>query len=171
MMTIWGKAKIILGVLLWAGVVFGQTAVVLAHAELQSAEPSPGAQLAKSPSMIKLVFSEAIGEGSTFTVFDRSFTQIKLPVARTQDVPAALVAENVPELPSGVYTIQWLVISEDGHPLTGSFEFSIGGYMLTSTLLAEAASFNPPDILGWIMVILALVLPAAVYYWQKNQRP
>lgn len=170
MMNIWGNAKTILW-LLSLSFMLGPAAVVWAHAELQSAEPSPGAQLAASPPIIKLVFSETVGDGSTFTVFDRNFTQIKLPVAREQGVPTTLLAENVPMLSDGVYTIQWLVISEDGHPLTGSFEFSIGGHMLTSTVLAEATSYNPPDIVGWIMVVLSLVLPAAAYYWQKNQRP
>lgn len=152
------------------GALLLSAAVVRAHAELLTAEPAPGMQLPSAPSVIKLVFNESLGDGSTFTLFDATFKQISVSVARDKDAPSTLLADNVPELSKGVYTVQWLAVSQDGHPLSGSYEFSIGDQMLTSTLLAEGA-FNPPHWVGWLMVILALALPTAVYYWQKSQRP
>lgn len=166
---VWGLVRVLF-VIVVGGALFISAAVVSAHAELLTAEPAPGIQLTATPPVIKLVFSEPLGDGSTFTLFDTTFEQISVPIAHDKDAPTTLLADNVPQLSDGVYTVQWLAVSQDGHPLSGSYEFSIGDQMLTSTLLAEGA-LNPPHWVGWLMVILALALPTAVYYWQKRQRP
>lgn len=33
----------------------------------------------------------------------------------------------------------------------------------------EVVYFNPPDWVGWLMFILALVLPALAYIWYRGQ--
>lgn len=142
-----------------------------AHAEFVAAIPAPGQIVVESPSQIEITFSESLGEGSTFIMFDTNFTQIPIPVTRPAGEQARLISAEVPPLTNGTYTVQWLAISTDGHPISGSYEFTVGGNMLESIALAEGVSYNPPDAFAWIMVILAIALPAAAYYWQKGQRP
>lgn len=156
--------------ILFSALLLWPTAVVMAHADLQEATPAPGANLAQSPAEIRLVFNEPVGEGSGMTLLAADFTAVSLPTAVPADAPNTLLADNVPQLAAGVYTVQWQILSEDGHSQTGSYQFAIGDTMLASMPLAEAAnSFNPPGAVGWFMLILALALPLALRYWVKNQ--
>lgn len=96
-----------------------------AHAELRSAVPAPGENLTKQPKEIRLTFSEAVGEGSTIKLFGQGFREIEGVEARVEtDRPEVLVAA-VPNLEPGTYSVDWMVISADGHPASGSYTFDL----------------------------------------------
>lgn len=145
---------------------FTPSATVFAHAELLAASPAPGAQLAALPSEMRLVFSEPVSAGSTFLLMTADFRAIPLPVYTPPDAPNTLLVDNLPSLAPDIYTVQWLIISSDGHSQTGSYQFGLGdSTMLTSLTLAESAAFNPPALMAWLMIALALGSAAAVRYW------
>ena len=140
----------------------GMTTAVVAHAELVSAVPAPGATVAQSPTQLTLQFNEPVQWGSSLLLLTENFTTIPLATEVLADAPNTLLGDNVPALAPGVYTVQWLIISSDGHNQTGSYQFRIGGTMLTSLALSSAEAFNPPAWAAWLMIALALGSPIAV---------
>jgi methionine-rich copper-binding protein CopC len=98
---------------------------VLAHAELEAADPPFGAQLVEPPAEIRLTFSEPLQEGSTFSLFGEGFLAIAgLTVHINPEAPRELMS-TVPPLEPGLYTVQWTAVGGDGHSLTGSYNFTI----------------------------------------------
>lgn len=148
--------------------------VVLAHANLIESNPAPGARLAAPPDEIRLSFDDQILEGSTFLVFNSDFETVEMGVFVDETTGQELVSTDPIFSQSGVYTLQWLAISSDGHPIEGSFAFSISlesqgdNEMELIALAEEATAFNPPNWVAVVMVLLAIVVPFAVYYGLKD---
>jgi methionine-rich copper-binding protein CopC len=106
-------------------IILGLARPVLAHAELEAADPPFGAQLVEPPAEIRLTFSEPLHEGSTFSLFGEGFLAIAgLAVHINPEVPQELMS-TVPPLEPGLYTIQWTAAGSDGHSSTGSYNFTI----------------------------------------------
>ncbi len=127
----------------------------LAHADLVSADPPPGARLDASPAEIRLTFGEPLLPGSTFVVFGEDFQEIA-GISPTLDPqsPEQLSAA-VPTLPPGTYTVQWTAFSADGDEVSGSYSFSIAGP-------------SARDGLRWWEVagVLAIVLLIPLAWWR-----
>ncbi|MFD0683527.1 copper resistance CopC family protein [Actinomadura fibrosa] len=106
-----------------------------AHTTLKSAEPASGATVA-APSKIVLTYADPV-----------MVPQIVLTDAsggRHESGPARAVDNTVTEsvagvLPDGVYTVGWRVVATDGHPVTGSFRFTVKG----STAAASPGAAAP----------------------------
>lgn len=151
-----------------------QPYVTLAHAELVSASPAPGDILNAPPEQIMLVFNEPVGSGSTFTIFDRSFGQIPVIVETSSENQAEIIGRNVEITEAGVYTIQWIVFSQDGHPIDGSFSFAVdpsseGGQDMELIAAAESTAVNLPGWFAWLMVAAAILTPLIVWNITKSK--
>lgn len=97
-----------------------------AHTDLVQADPSPGAQLAESPSEIRLTFSEPVASDSRIELFTDEFQRIDGLVTQYNPAQPEQVYSPVPPLEPGVYTVQWAAVSSDGHEISGSYSFSVG---------------------------------------------
>lgn len=96
-----------------------------AHAELLTAVPAPGSQLQESPVVIRLTFSEALAADSQIVLRNRSFAPLSgVSVRVLPDEPNILEAQLRPLAP-GVYTVEYVAVGSDGHPVSGSYEFSL----------------------------------------------
>lgn len=136
---------------------------VAAHAELQSAVPAPGAKLTRQPEEIRLGFSEPVGPESTIMLFGEEFQEINGVFTRVvSGTPEQLVA-TVPELAPGTYSVQWRVVSDDGHPASGSYTFD----MVDGTTGAMVSDF-PVGALG--AIIAAVVIGMAGILWIRLSR-
>ena len=97
------------------------------HATLLSSEPAAGAALAVAPSRIRLLFSEPIEAAmSGATISDANGRKIALTVAADPRDVHALIAP-VPALQGGSHTVQWHIVSADGHRVDGRFSFTVEG--------------------------------------------
>lgn len=106
-------------VLLWAG-----APAASAHTDLTSSTPADGATLDTLPSSIGLTFSD-----------DMSQEYAKVALTAPDGTPAAAGEPQVdgksaslavkPGLPSGKYTVGYRVVSADGHPVSGSYSFTV----------------------------------------------
>jgi copper resistance protein C len=96
----------------------------LAHTRLQSSDPADGASLATAPQRVSLTFNESMQPGfTTLTVVGPDQAQYQ-----TGDVAAngGTVSIGVRPLgPAGRYEIGYRVVSDDGHPVTGSVAFTL----------------------------------------------
>jgi hypothetical protein len=121
---------------------------VLAHTELRSAVPAPGASLIEQPEEIRLTFSEAVGPGSIVTLFGERFREIEgLETSVDPDTPEQLVTA-VPQLEPGTYSVQWVALSLDGHPASGSYSFAV---------LEEAQTADSSGIWFWLLLVIAFL--------------
>ena len=119
--------------------------LVLLHASLLRSSPAANSHLAKPPETIRLVFSERIvPELSQITLGQPDGRSIQLPVVLDPRDAHTLVGTVVGSLPSGRYEISWHVVSADGHPVGGTFTFSIetGGDSSRSPAVASPPTVN-----------------------------
>lgn len=100
------------------------TGVASAHTRLLSSDPADGTSLDTGPSRVALEFNESMQPGfSTITVVGPDGTRFQ-----TGDVTADGGSVSIGVSPLGAagrYEIGYRVISEDGHPVTGSVAFTL----------------------------------------------
>ena len=61
------------------------------------------------------------------------------------DGPVALDGPNAvqaikPGMPDGIYQVRWRVVSSDGHPISGVYDFAVGTATLTTDTSTETTS-------------------------------
>ncbi len=94
-----------------------------AHAALVSVEPRDGSVLTEAPKRIELRFNESVTAGAINLIDARG----KLRSDATVEARAESVTVTPPAaLPQGTSIVSYRVISEDGHPVTGSVTFTVG---------------------------------------------
>ncbi|MBH8608629.1 copper resistance protein CopC [Thermoactinomyces sp. CICC 10521] len=99
---------------------------VLAHASLLDSSPGDHQILSRSPSFLRLHFSEPLQEGLyQVRLLDAQGKQIPLS-PRTDRRDASRIITPLPSLPKGTYTVSWNVVSGDGHSVAGALTFSVG---------------------------------------------
>lgn len=94
-----------------------------AHAALISVEPASGSVLAAAPKAVELRFNEMVTPGAIRLIDgagrERDDTRVS---AAGETISVALPTD----LPEGTAVVSYRVISQDGHPVTGSVAFSVG---------------------------------------------
>lgn len=107
-----------------AAAVLGLAAPAAAHASLVRTDPAEGAVLASAPERIRFTFSEAVSAvPDSVQVFDAAGEAVDA-TASVRD--AELDATLTEEVGQGTLVVVWRVLSEDGHPISGSLSFSVG---------------------------------------------
>lgn len=83
--------------------------------------------LATSPKDVELLFDDEIRPaGGDRAVDDRGRSVLAGPAHRLSGNDRALVLPLRPGLTRGAYTVQWRVVSNDGHLITGVLAFAVG---------------------------------------------
>lgn len=159
------------------------TAPAFAHTRLEGSDPADGASLSAAPQKVTLTFNEAIpAEFTTITVIGPDGTAYQTgPVTAGDDSVSTAV---LPLGPAGRYQVGYRVVSDDGHPVSGSLAFTMttaatppttppttGAATAPTTGAAAApapvtaqASAPPPDDGGapvWPWIVGAVVLVGA----------
>jgi methionine-rich copper-binding protein CopC len=151
----------------------------LAHTRLESSDPADGTSLAAPPQRVSLTFNEPMQAGFTaLTVVGPDQAQYQTGEVTAN---AGTVSIGVRPLgPAGQYEIGYRVVSEDGHPVSGSVAFTLttpgpgaaavttpsppGGAPATASPTPAAAESTPnrPDEGGgmpvWPWIVGAVVL-------------
>ncbi len=93
-----------------------------AHARLEKTSPADGASLTAAPPEIMLRFNEVVnGDLSEVTVKTGSTDVAKGSVDVEGD---SLYQPLDSDMPEGDYTVTYKVVSADGHPVSGTFDFT-----------------------------------------------
>ncbi|MFM8303936.1 MAG: copper resistance CopC/CopD family protein [Actinomycetota bacterium] len=116
-----GAATLVLALL--AGPLAGAAA---AHADVTGVSPAPAAVLERSPKSVKVFFSEGVdvGLGGVF-VYDANGDRVPTGSLR-QPVPERLVLPITGDLADGSYIVTYRAVSEDTHPIQGTWTFVVG---------------------------------------------
>ncbi|MFL5620413.1 MAG: copper resistance CopC/CopD family protein [Gemmatimonadaceae bacterium] len=114
------------------------------HATLISSEPAKGSKIATSPARIYLVFSEEVEPslGSIRLVGPGGRVVTLKPAGDPRNV-SALVAPVPAPLDAGSWRVEWRIVSEDGHPIDGTFTFTVVGARSDTT---SGAALPPPVV-------------------------
>jgi methionine-rich copper-binding protein CopC len=94
-----------------------------AHDELVRTAPAAGTKIAAPPATVQLVFGEpARATGSAVVVTGPGGARVSTGALV---VTNATVIQPVRITTAGVYKVNWRVVSADGHPVTGTFSFTV----------------------------------------------
>lgn len=98
---------------------------ISAHTNVVETSPKDGEILTVSPQQIGIEFSDKVtGNVVNIELLDVNSKPIQLPQVRNSDHPNKVMVE-VPELKKGTYTVNWSLVSADGHPTNGFYSFSV----------------------------------------------
>lgn len=98
----------------------------LAHAFPQRSEPRVGATLDTPPAAVKIWFSADLEAAfSTLHVLDQANATVTTRERAVEATDPRLLQVKLPPLSPGRYTVEWNVLSVDGHRTTGHFVFSV----------------------------------------------
>lgn len=104
-------------------VAFGVTAN--AHAHLQKSSPAEGSVITTSPPNLVLNFSEA-AKLTALSIQKGSEPEQKLkPLSTTA---AQQISVPLPALTPGIYSVNWRVVSDDGHMMAGVLHFTLADH-------------------------------------------
>ncbi|WP_154796299.1 copper resistance CopC family protein [Occultella kanbiaonis] len=102
-----------------------------AHDVLLSSAPAEGETLSAAPTEVRLTFNNDILDlNAAIVLTDAEGTVL------TEEAPVVdgtEVALPVPDgVPAGVWTVTWRVVSSDGHPISGAYEFTVDAPAVTT---------------------------------------
>ena len=125
--------------------VLGAAGTVSAHATLQDSSPPANAVLTDAPTSITLTFDEGVNKvDDSIRLVAADGTAIALG-AVTQDDTGAVLTAQVPTLTNGTYVVAWKAISDDSHPVSGAFTFTVGTPTTTNpNLVNDLLTSNRP---------------------------
>jgi methionine-rich copper-binding protein CopC len=131
-----GLAVALLGWLVTAG-------VAQAHAELVAASPARGSVLHAPPREVVLTFSEPVSTSfATVSVTDGAGRSVDNGRAA---VDGATVTQRLTSgLTSGGYAVSYRIVSDDGHPVSDSYAFTLALPGDGAAADATDAPTNPP---------------------------
>ena len=167
-----------------------------AHADLVGTDPVDGAVLEAAPKLLTLTFGEQLLEGTVEIAVTNSAGELVTGIVpeSAQTTATALWPAG---LPAGEYKVAYRVVSEDGHPVTGTFSFSyLDSASASATETASASASAEPEVTAmesssaqpipaapasndsaadsgslvvWVLGFLAVALVVAGYFiWRKR---
>lgn len=162
-------------------------AVASAHAVKVSSDPAENAVLSGPPVQVSATFNEPLQKRfSAMTVIgpDDKTDQWQ---AGDPVVSGAVISVGVKAgAPAGKYTVNYRVISEDGHPVDGSWAFTITGSGSSAAAGAPAISQQPSgttssapvpsanptdgDLPMWPFVVAVVVSVGAALIWTQRRQ-
>lgn len=116
-----------------------------AHAVLQGSDPAPDAVLAAAPARVTLTFDESVslvpGSVRVYAPDGRRADDgdVTHPGGHGERVSVGLQAGDTDR---GTYLVSWRVVSDDSHPVSGAFTFSVGRAGAAPGASPDAGSFT-----------------------------
>ena len=111
-----------------------------AHTYLDSTNPTDGATVSEELQTIELTYSGKIEEGSIFKVLASDGSEMAIDSITLND--GVLKGTLASPLPNDTYKVEWDSISQDGHPLSGSFSFTVNAPVATASTDGTDAAAN-----------------------------
>lgn len=144
----------------------GPAGSAAAHATLLSTDPVQNAVLDAAPERVTFTFNESvIGVPAGIRVFDATGAEI----ASSASVRGShLFVDLDEEVADGTIVVLWRLVSEDGHPISGSLSFAVGApsdVVDVPTTDADTATDAPPSLslvrgLGYVGLLVAVGVAA-----------
>lgn len=139
-----------------------------AHSGLESSDPAEGEVVPSPPALVTMTFTEPPDPAlSNVAVLNTAGVSVGSAAAEPGSAPRSLSVALPSDLPDGVYTVSWQVVSEaDGHLTAGTFAFGIGVDPATAPApTLDTATTPDPSALaiaGKIALYIGIVLAIGV---------
>ena len=169
--TLGAIAAVLIAALLgWAPV-----APAAAHGELVSSDPSDGGLVEALPSRAVLTFSDAVSTIREISVSGPDGSVVNGDPTST----GAEVRQNLWAGPDGAYTMEYYVVSADGHDVRGEVHFEVGSVPAVVDNGTTSGSETPATAeAGWwdrgrdavLPTLLVLLAAAAALVLMRRQR-
>ncbi|WP_394940602.1 copper resistance protein CopC [Psychromicrobium sp. YIM B11713] len=143
-------------------------AAASAHDVVESTSPANGSSVATMPQQISLSLNNTPAAiGSKIEVKDASGTDWAQGEVSVLDKVAS--EQLKAGAPAGYYTVNWRLVSSDGHPIEGSFGFTVGEAASSPATLGTPGPVSTPEAaqtseaaggFPWLLVTVAVVAVA-----------
>ena len=101
-------------------------AIAFAHGKLESAEPAPGSTVSSVTSPLRMTFNEELEPAfSTARVTDAKGSAVSTEKAKVDSANPRSLTLGVPKLAVGTYSVDWAVMTHDGHKTKGKYNFTV----------------------------------------------
>ncbi|SCF25001.1 hypothetical protein GA0074695_4787 [Micromonospora viridifaciens] len=134
-------AGVVAAVLAAVAVLLAPASPAAAHNSLQAANPAKNARLAAPPAQITLKFLQKLDPAFTTIVLNDA-DQRKVPTSEPAVTGTTGTVTISQPLANGSYTVAYRVVSADGHPVQGSYSFTVADPAASAAPTASAA----PDV-------------------------
>ena len=132
-----GSVLLALGIL-----IAGPAPLALAHTELILSTPDDGSRIATVPDEVELTFSEdLLPETVVVSVEDSAGLVVR--VLELEVDGSDVIVTWPPGLSGTDYTVNYRVVSQDGHPVSGSLAFTVDSPPVVTEASASPASLDP----------------------------
>jgi len=166
--------------LLFLACLLGLAGPASAHAVLEGSNPARRPQLEAAPAHAGFPFNEPVEASlGAVRVFNPDGEQVQTDALERPGDNADSVGAGLPaDLPDGLYTATYHVISADSHPVSGGITFTVGkpgkgeaGFVQGKTiseLLAESESGKVTEVAFWAdrwVGYMAIALAIGALFW------
>nr|WTA65212.1 copper resistance protein CopC [Micromonospora sp. NBC_00855] len=155
-----------------------------AHNSLKTATPARDATLPSAPTAVTLEFMQRLDPAFT-TIVLTDAAKRKLPTGAPVVTGAKSTVQVTDTLPNGTYTVAYRVVSVDGHPVQGSYPFTVADPTSSAAPVANVSASGPPPsaaaaksgggpsagVLVAGAALALLVLATAGLLWRRAARP
>ncbi|OEU90777.1 hypothetical protein DB35_03445 [Streptomyces abyssalis] len=119
--------------------VLATAAPASAHAVQTDSSPSEGRVVSSPPEQVTVTFSEGVSmSDGSIRVLGPDGKRLDTDKVREVAGKANTRAVSLkPDGPKGTYTVAWKAVSDDSHPVSGAFTFSVGHPSQTSANVAD----------------------------------
>ncbi|MEU8111037.1 copper resistance protein CopC [Micromonospora sp. NPDC048947] len=113
-----------------------------AHNSLKTATPARDATVPSAPTEVTLEFMQRIDAAFT-TIVLTDAAKRKLPTGQPVVTGAKTTIQVTDTLPNGTYTVAYRVVSVDGHPVQGSYPFTVADPTSSAAPVANVSASAP----------------------------
>ncbi|NLU79839.1 copper resistance protein CopC [Micromonospora sp. HNM0581] len=125
-----------------ATLLIGPVSPAYAHNVLSKATPAQDAELEKAPTRITLQFLQNLNPSyTTITLSDADKQQVATGEPEVSGTKGTITVDSA--LANGVYTVAYRVVSKDGHPVQGSYQFTVADPAATAEPSSSPAASEP----------------------------
>jgi len=149
-------------------ITFNSSSIVYSHANLIDADPKQNSVLDTSPQVIILKFTETLSQNlSSIKVYDTQGKQVDNRDSKLNPSDPTSLSVTLPESSNGTYTVIWKNVSTiDGHKVRGSYFYSVGEPLSTSSFSTEESVFlydMEPVVKSIILIGILLLFGTAFF--------
>lgn len=118
-----------------------------AHAELETSNPEANSVIGAAPGVVSLTFGEKLmvmeGEEAANQVQVTDSSNARVDNGDFQVTGEVLTVSLKPDLADDTYKVTYRVVSEDGHPIEGVYEFAVNGMARSGEATPMAIDDSP----------------------------
>ena len=140
------RTALLVVLILWIGL---PLPLAFAHAGLVSSTPKSGARLTALPTEVKLEFGEnllTLGDAQTNVMVVKDPDGVQIDRSDSSISGRFLSASLDPSDKGGTFTVDWRIVSEDGHPVEGSYQFSVESSPTVTAVVSPSPTISSSSI-------------------------